>query len=130
MKLYRLNVTADGEPSIIFALAEDVDSLLHALEYEGHGEADEESLLPYFDADKKPRVVRSLEDVPEDYLDFVCLGDNPEEYTVAEFFDTQEKSLKWCRSPGAGGRGEPGVPHQAFLKRRRPLSARSACAAL
>jgi hypothetical protein len=35
-------------------------------------------------------VVRSLEDVPEDYLDFVCLGDNPGELTVAEFFDTQE----------------------------------------
>jgi hypothetical protein len=44
----------------------------------------------YFDAEKKPRVVRSLEDVPEDYLDFVCLGNNPEELTVAEFFDTQE----------------------------------------
>jgi hypothetical protein len=90
MKLYRLNVTADGEPSAIFALAENVDSLLHALEYEDHGEADEESLLPYFDGEKKPRVVRSLEDVPEDYLDFVCLDDNPEELTVAEFFDTQE----------------------------------------
>jgi hypothetical protein len=90
MKLYRLNVTVDGEPSAIFALAEDVDSLLHALEYQDHGEADEESLLPYFDGEKKPRVVRSLEDVPEDYLDFVCLGDNPEELTVAEFFDTQE----------------------------------------
>ena len=47
MKLYRLNVTADGEPSAIFALAEDVDSLLHTLEYQDHGEADEESLLPY-----------------------------------------------------------------------------------
>ncbi|KLK91685.1 hypothetical protein AA309_18755 [Microvirga vignae] len=34
MKLYRLNVTADGEPTAIFAIAEDVDSLLHALEYE------------------------------------------------------------------------------------------------
>jgi hypothetical protein len=34
MKLYRLNVTADGEPSALFALAEDVDSLLHTLEYE------------------------------------------------------------------------------------------------
>jgi hypothetical protein len=90
MKLYCLNVTADGEPSVIFALAEDVESLLHALEYQDHGEADEESLLPYFDGEKKPRVVRSLEDVPEDYLDFVCLGDNPEEYTVSEFFDTQE----------------------------------------
>ena len=31
MKLYRLNVTADGKPSAIFALAEDVDSLLHTL---------------------------------------------------------------------------------------------------
>jgi hypothetical protein len=61
MKLYRLNVTAAGEPSVIFALAEDVDSLLHALEYQDHGEADEESLLPYFDGEKKPRVVRSLE---------------------------------------------------------------------
>jgi hypothetical protein len=90
MKLYRLNVTADGEPSAIFAMAEDVDSLLHAMEYEDHGEADEESLLPYFDGEKKPRLIRSLEDVPEDYLDFVCLGDNPEEFTVAEFFDTQE----------------------------------------
>ena len=90
MKLYRLNVTAHGEPSAIFALAEDVDSLLHALEYQDHGDADEESLLPYYDGDKKPRVIRSLEEVPEDYLDFVCLGDNPEEYTVAEFFDTQE----------------------------------------
>ena len=90
MKLYSLNVTADGEPTAIFALAEDVDSLLHALEYQNHGEADEESLLAYFDGEKKPRVIRSLEDVPEDYLDFVCLGDNPEEYTVAEFFDTQE----------------------------------------
>jgi hypothetical protein len=79
MKLYRLNVTADGEPSAIFAM-----------EYEDHGEADEESLLPYFDGEKKPRLIRSLEDVPEDYLDFVCLGDNPEELTVAEFFDTQE----------------------------------------
>jgi hypothetical protein len=88
MKLYRLNVTADGEPSAIFAMAEDVDSLLHAMEYEDHGEADEESLLPYFDGEKKPRLIRSLEDVPEDYLDFVCLGDNPEELTVAEFFDT------------------------------------------
>ena len=37
MKLYRLNVTAHGEPSAIFALAEDVDSLLHALEYQDHG---------------------------------------------------------------------------------------------
>jgi hypothetical protein len=90
MKLYRLNVTADGEPSSIFAMAEDADSLLHAMEYEDHGEADEESLLPYFDGEKKPRLIRSLEDVPEDYLDFVCLGDNPEELTVAEFFDTQE----------------------------------------
>ena len=35
MKLYRLNVTAHGEPSAIFALAEDVDSLLQALEYQG-----------------------------------------------------------------------------------------------
>jgi hypothetical protein len=90
MKLYRLNVTADGKPSAIFALAEDVDSLLHTLEYEDHGEADEESLLPYFDGEKKPRVIRSLEEVPEDYLDFVCLGDNPEGCTVIEFFDTQE----------------------------------------
>ena len=90
MKLYRLNVTADGEPSAIFVMAEDVDSLLHALEYEDHGEADGESLLPYFDGEKKPRLIRSLEEVPEDYLDFVCLGDNPEELTVAEFFDTQE----------------------------------------
>jgi hypothetical protein len=90
MKLYRLNVTADGEPTAIFVLAEDVDSLLHALESQDHGEADEESLLPYFDGEKKPRVIRSLEEVPEDYLDFVCLGDNPEEYTVAEFFGTQE----------------------------------------
>jgi hypothetical protein len=90
MKLYRLNVTTVGEPTAIFVLAEDVDSLLHALESQDHGEADEESLLPYFDGEKKPRVIRSLEEVPEDYLDFVCLGDNPEEYTVAEFFDTQE----------------------------------------
>jgi hypothetical protein len=90
MKLYLLNVTADGEPTAIFVLAEDVDSLLHVLESQDHGEADEESLLPYFDGEKKPRVIRSLEDVPEDYLDFVCLGDNPEEYTLAEFFDTQE----------------------------------------
>jgi hypothetical protein len=90
MKLYRLNVTADGEPTAIFVLAEDVDSLLHALESQDHGEADEESLLPYFDGEKKLRVIRSLEEVPEDYLDFVCLGDNPEEYTAAEFFDTQE----------------------------------------
>jgi hypothetical protein len=90
MKLYRLNVTADGEPSAIFALAEDVESLLHMLEYQDHGEADEESLLPYYDGDKKPRLIRSLDDVPEDDLDFVCLGDNPEELTVAEFFDTQE----------------------------------------
>jgi hypothetical protein len=90
MKLYRLNVTADGEPSAIFAMAEDVESLLHVLEYQDHGEADEESLLPYYDGEKKPRVIRSLEEVPEEYQDFVCLGDNSEEYTVAEFFDTQE----------------------------------------
>jgi hypothetical protein len=90
MKLYRLNVKADGEPTATSVIAEDVDSLLHALEYQDHGEADEESLLAYFDGEKKPRVIRSLEDVPEDYLDFVCLGDNPEELTVAEFFDTQE----------------------------------------
>jgi hypothetical protein len=90
MKLYRLNVTADGEPSAIFAMAEDVESLLHVLEYQDHGEADEESLLLYYDGEKKPRVIRSLEEVPEEYQDFVCLGDNPEEYTVAEFFDTQE----------------------------------------
>jgi hypothetical protein len=89
MKLYRLNVTANGEPTAIFVLAEDVDSLLHALEYEDHGEADEESLLPYYDGDKKPRVIKSPDDVLEDYLDFVCLGDNPDEYTVAEFFDQQ-----------------------------------------
>jgi hypothetical protein len=42
MKLYRLNVTADGEPSAIFAMAEDADSLLHAMEYEGL----EQELLP------------------------------------------------------------------------------------
>ncbi len=89
MKLYRLNVTANGEPMAIFALAEDVDSLLHALEYEDHGEADEESLLSYYDGDKKPRVIKSLDEVPENYLDFVCLGDNPDAYTVAEFFDQQ-----------------------------------------
>jgi hypothetical protein len=90
MKLYRLNVAAEGEPSVIFALVEDVDSLLQALEYQDHGEADEESLLASYGGEKKPRVIRSLEDVPEDYLDFVCLGDNPEEYAVAEFFDTRE----------------------------------------
>lgn len=89
MKLYRLNVMANGEPTAIFALAQDVDSLLQALEYEDHGEADEESLLPYFDGDKKPRVIRSLDEVPEDYLDFVCLGDNPDGSTVAEFLDQQ-----------------------------------------
>jgi hypothetical protein len=49
MKLYRLNVTADGEPSAIFAMAEDVDSLLHVLEYQDQGDVDEESLLPYYD---------------------------------------------------------------------------------
>jgi hypothetical protein len=65
-----------------------VDSLLHALCYQDHGEADEESLLPYYDGGE-PRVIRSLE-VSEDYLNFVCLGDNPEEYTVAEFFGAQE----------------------------------------
>lgn len=89
MKLYRLNVTADGEPTAIFALAQDVDSLLHALEYEDHGVADEESLLPYFDGDKKPRVIKSVDDVSEDYLDFVYLGDNPDGSTVAEFLDQQ-----------------------------------------
>ena len=47
-------------------------------------------MLPYFDGEKKPRVIRSLEEVPEDYLDLVCLGDNPEELTVTEFFDTQD----------------------------------------
>ena len=61
MKLYRLNVTAHGEAAAIFALAEDIDSLLHALEYQDHGDTDEESLLPYYDGDKKPRVIRSLE---------------------------------------------------------------------
>jgi hypothetical protein len=89
MKLYRLNVTADEKPMAIFALANDVDSLLQALEYEDHGEADEESLLPYFDGDKKPRVIRSLDEVPEEFLDFVCLGDNPDGSTVAEFLDQQ-----------------------------------------
>jgi len=54
MKPYRLNVTAHGEPSAIFALAEDVNSLLHALEYQDYEDADEESLLPYNDGDKKP----------------------------------------------------------------------------
>jgi hypothetical protein len=89
MKLYRLNVTADEKPTAIFALANDVDSLLQVLEYEDHGEADEESLLPYFDGDKKPRVIRSLDEVPEEFLDFVCLGDNPDGSTVAEFLDQQ-----------------------------------------
>jgi hypothetical protein len=89
MKLYRLNVTADEKPTAIFALANDVNSLLQALEYEDHGEADEESLLPYFDGDKKPRVIRSLDEVPEEFLDFVCLGDNPDGSTVAEFLDQQ-----------------------------------------
>jgi hypothetical protein len=89
MKLYRLNVTAVEKPTAIFALANDVDSLLQALEYEDHGEADEESLLPYFDGDKKPRVIRSLDEVPEEFLDFVCLGDNPDGSTVAEFLDQQ-----------------------------------------
>ena len=60
------------------------------LEAQDHGEADEESLLRYIDGEKRPRVIRSLEEVPEDYLDFVCLGDNPDEYTVTESFDTQE----------------------------------------
>jgi hypothetical protein len=85
LKLYRLN----AEPAAILALAEDVDSLLHTLEYEDHGEADEESLLPYYDGDRKPRVIKSLDEFPENYLDFVCLGDNPDGYTVAEFFDQQ-----------------------------------------
>jgi hypothetical protein len=67
-----------------------VDSLLHVLEYQDHGDVDEESLLPYFDGEKKPRLIRSLDEVLEDDLDFVYSGDNPEELTVAEFFDTQE----------------------------------------
>jgi hypothetical protein len=66
MKLYRLNVTTNGEPSAVFAIAEDVDSLLHALEDQDHGEADEESLPAYYEGDKKPRVIKSLEEVPED----------------------------------------------------------------
>jgi hypothetical protein len=76
MKLYRLNVTANGEPSAIFALAEDVDSLLHTLEYQDHGEAEEESLLPYYDGEKKPRAVRSLEEVPEGYRQLNALRQN------------------------------------------------------
>jgi hypothetical protein len=67
-----------------------VDSLLHVLEYQDHGDVDEESLLPYFDGEKKPLPIRSLDEVLEDDLDFVYSGDNPEELTVAEFFDTQE----------------------------------------
>jgi hypothetical protein len=89
MKLYRLNVTAGEEPTAIFALAQDVDSLLRALEYEDHGEGDERSLLPYYDGEKKPRVIRSLEEVVEEDQDFVCLGDNPDGCTVAEFLDQQ-----------------------------------------
>lgn len=75
---------------MIFAMAEDIDSLFHALEYQDHGDVDEKSLLPYYHGYKKPRVVRSPDEVPEDYLDFGCLGDNLEEHTAAEFFDTQE----------------------------------------
>ena len=50
MKLYRLNVTVGRGTLCALALAEDVDSLLHTLEYQDHGEADEESLLPYLTA--------------------------------------------------------------------------------
>ena len=52
---------------MIFAMAEDIDSLFHALEYQDHGDVDEESLLPYYDGDKKPRVVRSPNEAPEDF---------------------------------------------------------------
>ncbi|HEX2134987.1 MAG TPA: hypothetical protein VHG30_03655 [Microvirga sp.] len=66
-----------------------MDSLLHALEYQDHGEADEESLLTYYNGEKKPRVIKSHDEVPEEDLDSACLGDNPDEYTGAEFFDHQ-----------------------------------------
>jgi hypothetical protein len=51
----------------------------------------------------KSRVIRSHEEVPEDYLDFVCLGNNPEEYTVAEFFETQGQ-LPECPKVALGHR--------------------------
>ena len=73
MKLYRLNVTADGEPTAISPWPKISAVFSMPLSMRTTARPMRINSPPYFDEDRKPRVIRSLDEVPEEYLDFVCL---------------------------------------------------------
>jgi hypothetical protein len=87
MPLYQYNATADSEPTLLFVNAESMQEAAHALADSDLGDADWESIKPYIDGDKRPRLIKTLETIPDDYHDSVYLGENDAEQTVLEFFD-------------------------------------------
>ncbi|RYD63681.1 MAG: hypothetical protein EOP83_11595 [Verrucomicrobiaceae bacterium] len=87
MPLFQYNATADSEPTLVFVSATNMQEAAHALADSDLGDVDWESIQPYIDGDKRPRAIKTLESIPDDYHDAVYLGENDAEETVTEFFD-------------------------------------------
>lgn len=87
MPLYQYAATADLEPTLVFVAADSLQEAAHALADSDLGDTDWESLKPYMDGDKRPRPIKTLESIPDEYHDAVYLGDNGNEQTVQEYFD-------------------------------------------
>jgi hypothetical protein len=87
MPLYQFKATADSEPTMIFAAADNMLEAIHALTDSDLGDTDWESIKSYLDGDKRPRVIKSIELVPDEYHDAIYIGDNDAEQTIQEFFE-------------------------------------------
>jgi hypothetical protein len=87
MPLYQYTATADSEPTLVFVAATSIQEAAHALADSDLGDTDWESLKPYIDGEKRPRPIKALETIPDEYHDVVYFGDNDNEQTVQEFFD-------------------------------------------
>jgi hypothetical protein len=87
MPLYQFKATADSEATLIFAAADNMLEAIHALTDSDLGDTDWESVKGYLDGDKRPRVIKTLELVPDEYHDAIYIGDNDAEQTIQEFFE-------------------------------------------
>lgn len=87
MKLFEFKVTESSEPTRVYVAAGTVKDAIEAMEDNDLGEVDWESLQPYIDGERRPRVIKELDDIPDDFHDSVYLGENDREQTVAQLLD-------------------------------------------
>lgn len=91
MKLFEYKVTDDTEPTRLYVAAATIRDASDVLSDHELGTVDWESVQPYLDGEKKPRAIRTLADIPEDFHDSVYIGNNEDEQTVSEFLEGEEE---------------------------------------